>query len=373
MTMDPKAGMVMPGMVMPGAMMAAPTMQPPIYMPQGQGMVATPMGMMAQPVQYAPVPIANPIAPMFFAFPQDHAAAPAMNTLTRKLASVGKIKVVQQITLLEACCGCEQQNIYSIYDEQGNQILQAKEKSDTCTRLFCNPCHSLMVEISDAGNEDDVIVTMERPGLDCGSCGKPCLPCFACMSCCTEEATLHGGRVEGPAGNVKAPAPMAMMRQALASESPFNPKINITPAVTQVGGEDVSMSVTGPTFFGGCSELCCRSSFPVVNSKGEPAGVITKLPPRNCCSFLDEIATDADTYQIEYESGTCPEDKAAILASAILADYMFFEGDNGMCRRDPLKPNGAFKCTLFMCYCCGVSAPCNLSAGGGEGGGGGGG
>ena len=178
-TMDPKGGMPV---MAPGNMMAAPMMQPPMYggmpqpgmqplmyggMPQEAAMVQTPLG--AMPMQYAThVPIANPIAPMFYAFPQDHQAAVSMNTMTRKLASVNKVKVVQQITLLEACCGCEQQNIYDIYDERGNQILQANEKSDTCTRLCCNPVHSLMVEISDADNKDDVIATMERPGKGYG-------------------------------------------------------------------------------------------------------------------------------------------------------------------------------------------------------------
>mmetsp|Transcript_19408 Transcript_19408/g.40513 ORF Transcript_19408/g.40513 Transcript_19408/m.40513 type:complete len:396 (-) Transcript_19408:285-1472(-) len=362
---QPPNYLAQPMMMQPG--MVAPVMQQPMYPTTG---TMTPMG--AIPVQqFQPIPIANPIAPMFYQYPDDHPTSQHMSKLASKLSYTKKLKVVQEITLLEACCGCEQQNIYNIYDETngGIHILQANEKSDTCTRLCCNPAHSLMVEISDARDPEDVIVTMERPGLDCGICAKPCLPCFVCMPACGEEVTLHGGRVKGPAGNVEAPAPMAMMRQGSAFESPFNPKIEIKPAVQQVGGEDVTLSITGPTFFGGCSELCCRSSFPVTNSKGENAGQITKMPPRNFCSCLDEIATDSDTYIVDFSEGSCPEDKAAILASAILADYMFFEGDSGMCRRDPVRPS-KIKCTLIECYCCGCVCPFNLELDNSGGGGG---
>jgi hypothetical protein len=52
-----------------------------------------------------------------------------------------------------------------------------------------------------------------------------------------------------------------------------------------------------------------RSSFPVTNNKGENAGTITKMPPKNFCGCLDEIATDSDTYEVEFNEGTCPEDK----------------------------------------------------------------
>ena len=100
-----------------------------------------------------------------------------------------------------------------------------------------------------AEDEDDVLFTIERPGLDCGICAKPCLACPACLACCSEEAIMHGGRVIGPAGNVAAPKPLVMMRQGQAFESPFNPKVNIS----TLGGSEESkphFSVTGPFVFG---------------------------------------------------------------------------------------------------------------------------
>jgi len=220
----------------PPNMMASPMAQPPMYQPvTGTTMTTTSTTTTTLPVaQPMMVPLANPITPMFYKFPEDHPATSHMTTMARKLTTTSKLKIVQEITLLEACCGCEQQNIYSIYDEStGSQhILTAREKvrfdkgrgrdgakrqqrilyiymyvetnrrfaltlqSDTCTRLCCNPCHSLMVEVADASNEDDVVVTLERPGVDCGTCAKPCLPCCVCAPACGESVTMHGGRVE---------------------------------------------------------------------------------------------------------------------------------------------------------------------------------
>ena len=176
---------------------------------------------------------------------------------------------------------------------------------------------------------------------------------------CGEEAIMHGGRVQGPAGSVSAPKPLVMMRQGGAFQSPFNPMVNIS-TLTPGGGEEGTphFTVTGPTVFGGCSELCCKSTFPVRNVKGEEAATITKMPPRNCCGCLDEIATDVDTYKVEFSEGTSPEDKAAILSTAILTDYMFFEGDDGICKS---KPNGDVVCTFFLCYCCGATCPCCIT------------
>mmetsp|Transcript_20218 Transcript_20218/g.37723 ORF Transcript_20218/g.37723 Transcript_20218/m.37723 type:complete len:320 (-) Transcript_20218:174-1133(-) len=289
-------------------------------------------------------------------------ADPKYESLNRLAGIIGPhehLMIKQQFEFLEACFGCEQKNSYHIESPDGKVILIAKENSSCCTRVFCNPNHSLMVEVSLPDSPDDVLFTLERPGVECCGGAKPCLCCPACCAMCQEEAIMHGGKVEGTPGNISAPNPLVMMRQASAAESPFNPKINVNPMDADGKESKTGMSLTGPQFFGGCSELCCKSTFPVRYADNNVAGEVVKLPPRNFCGCLAEMATDMDTYKVDFNPGLSAEDKAAILSSAILADYMFFEGDEGMCRR---KPNGETVCTLCQCYCLGCILPCNLKA-----------
>ena len=122
--------MMNPSQVTP--MMAAPMMQQPIH--------GAPVAMANPPMVM--LPIANPIMPMFDA--KVVQSEPKFAELLRLAQIVGphqEVAVEQQIRWLEACCGCEQQNEYRIRagGPSGPDILVAREKSDTCTRLCCNP------------------------------------------------------------------------------------------------------------------------------------------------------------------------------------------------------------------------------------------
>ena len=68
--------------------------------------------------------------------------------------------------------------------------------------------------------------------------------------------------------------------------------------------------VHGPTFFGGCSELVCDSSFaiskvpPGASSKsvmkvGDHA-LLKKMRPRSMCAALKEMTTDSDNFSLEF-------------------------------------------------------------------------
>lgn len=82
------------------------------------------------------------------------------------------------------------------------------------------------------------------------------------------------------------------------------------------------------------------------------------------------MCTDSDRYSIEFrDPSLTPQQKAALLASTLLTDMMFFELDNGMCQFQ----GNALKFTFFLCYCWGCMVPCSCTLQGGQGGDGGGG
>lgn len=161
----------------------------------------------------------------------------------------------------------------------------------------------------------------------------------------------------------------------------LTPSINLMQRTTR--GLDSSSSfkpvakVEGPCIFGGCSELCCKSEFQVSTllESQDPddklkigdLAKITKMKPRSCSGCAREMFTDSDHFMLEYKQGVglTPQQKAAMMGTVLLMDYMLFEQDNGMleCKRNKLY------ITLFDCYCCGVTLPCQIVVDGNNGGG----
>ena len=87
-------------------------------------------------------------------------------------------------------------------------------------------------------------------------------------------------------------------------------------------------------------------------------GLITKERPRNHASAFAELYTNADNYTIAFDpsANLTAAQKATLLASQLLADYMYFDGNTEKCRRDN---NG---CTIYCWYCSiiGWIAPCSI-------------
>ena len=89
--------------------------------------------------------------------------------------------------------------------------------------------------------------------------------------------------------------------------------------------------------------------------------------------ICSECCTDSDKYNIEFYDKSSAEEKANMMSLTLLADYMFFERDQGIitCTTEDDKP--VFKCTMCLMWCCGEITPCNCylkqgSAQAGEGG-----
>ena len=87
------------------------------------------------------------------------------------LLQVDNLIVKQKVEWLEAFLGCETKNKYKILSPNGQQIYEAEEETDCCTRNFCGVNRPFELEIRDSqGNE---LIHLYRP-FRCKSCWFPC-------------------------------------------------------------------------------------------------------------------------------------------------------------------------------------------------------
>lgn len=127
-------------------------------------------------------------------------------------------------------------------------------------------------------------------------------------------------------------------------------------------------NATGPTCFGGCSELCCSVPFAVhrvANGNGKvgldllSVATISKIKPKTLGAMARELPSDSDIYELEIHDPTItPQQRATLIGTALLMDYMFFEKDMDCLKCDS---QGNIVFNLFNMFCCGVLWPCTMS------------
>eukprot|EP01065_Artemidia_motanka_P036829 TRINITY_DN44880_c0_g1_i1.p1 TRINITY_DN44880_c0_g1~~TRINITY_DN44880_c0_g1_i1.p1 ORF type:complete len:316 (+),score=103.85 TRINITY_DN44880_c0_g1_i1:77-949(+) len=273
------------------------------------------------------------------------------------LAGTNKVIVKQKVAMLEAICPmCEMANEYESFDaDTGAALIYAKEDSHFCCRCCCNPNHTLKLDMSGfsgggqygkatPGGQD---LTMYRPFRCHGA-----LPAWG--SCCQQEMQLYSGafeevdEVEGSdrlMGSAKEPCCGGM----------FRPKIN----VMDRSGTDMA-EITGPgCCFGGATEMCCDQTFSY--DFGGRTYEIVRERPETLTDGMKSLFTDSDTFSLQLPSEMTPDQKATMLASLFLMDYMYFENDRWWTCDD-----GKCKVTCCFAYCCGATLPVKCALCGGD-------
>lgn len=279
------------------------------------------------------------------------------------LVGKSKIRVKQQIRWGEALtlgC-CEQNNHYSVLEVNGppgeetfTELFRVLEDSDCATRCFCSPLHTYSMKVVSAGQTepmpDDPLLT-HRVGCECIGCPK-CLCCFSCNENCNNVTEVF---TADP-----------------AQQGGFTIEKKVCNGCTvelvifwNRGQERMPLAIIhGPTFFGGCAELCTDCDFFVTtcdkncNITGSPGDVakLRKLRPRGLCACLTECCTDVDNYEIDFNTNCSwnkdPNFLGMILGSLFTLDFMFFESDHPY-----LDVNSDGSCLLiticnFYCYGC---------------------
>ena len=344
---------------------------------------AVPAG--GQPVQR---PVVQGIVPMFVG-PQDQ--RPLLDDTTAAiLSNTSSFTIKQRVKWWEALTqGCiEQSNTYDVFDTAtGAHLFIAQEYSDDCARCFCAPIHSVRVEFALVNQPERQWIkgTHTQPAafhLDReGCCDKPGLACWACGPSCMDGMIVRAGPSLGlKPGSVNVDEQTIGIVDQPTCAGYCTPTFNVRSrqAAGDAGFQPLA-KLEGPCIFGGCSELCCSSTFLVStldrdvspNKKifsGDMAR-ITKTKPRDCKGCAREMFTDSDIYTLEYKEGIglTPQQKANMMASLILMDYHLFELDHGLCE----CRNNKLYITFFDYYCCGCACPCQIVLDGNNNGGGG--
>jgi len=286
------------------------------------------------------------------------------------LSSANKLFVQQSFSLAEAATGgmCEVSNKYVVVNQDsGEKMFEVREKSTRCNRCCCAPFHNFVLQFRPTGadKESAPVMTVERIG-----CCSKWLCCFACGSMCNDGANFRTGDADiEKIGELPRDSIFGSSAQPTCGGG-FTPTVHVMDG----NGIDVApyAKVEGPCMFGGCSELCCDFSFPVSKFGSEKKtgdlAMITKQKPKSLKDAAKEAFGDSDMFIMEFKDPSLtPTQKASLLGTLFLLDFMFFELDNGMLSCE----NGGVVCTLCLCYCGGCLVPCNLKCGGNDDGGGG--
>jgi len=265
-----------------------------------------------------------------------------------KLVVVEGLFVKQDIEAMEALTGgcCEFNNKYKVFNEQGNLVYNALEKSGFCCRCCCGPHHTLTVAFTDENGKQ--VALLDRP-YKCTGC------CPACFSFCRSRATVAMGDDQ----KIRS-----FMYQPVGGGG-FKPTYNF------YTGEDINIEmdndaiarleqtavVEGPQCcFGGCFE----SDF-VVRSPWEDQvyGNITKVTKWDVKSAARELLTDADNFKIDFDNAADPQMRATMMANMVLLDLMFFENE-GLYKCGTNDDGKGCWCSIRPCdcYCYGLLCPC---------------
>ena len=252
------------------------------------------------------------------------------------LAGTSKFVLQQDIKWMEtATMGCiAQKNRYRVIDPVSESVVMiVQEESNDFVRCFTHPFHSLLLNIHRTDDGEKLgaqVMTMEREGC----CSKFFLGCFACGPGCQDGMVLHAGTVQGKPGEI--PKTQAIAHSKVPKwGGGLHPTLQVMDRGVSTTEEPYAV-VRGPTFFGGCSELCCKKDFSVskVPSSWKPgkdkykdlhvgdAATITKKKPQSFTGAMKQLFTDADTYFVEFKDPSMtPQQKAAMLGSMLLLDY----------------------------------------------------
>lgn len=289
---------------------------------------------------------------------------------------------------------------YAVKDINNLPLLYAMEYSSPCTRCWCpsnvraarydvvpaaavhDPSgdanfnfKSLIAESGDcwsvggASQGQPVAFTIEREACCNFMCCR-CRPEGACCACCRENMVVRKGPAD-PSLPIGEPDPRPILggvRQEGCAGC-FTPTLELfngdSANTFSVSGEGGICQALCGICYGTCMCACCDNKFKV--SKHSPEGTkfsdelgyLTRKAPENCMDVVTQACTPADNYDIQAPQGLSKEDKAAMVAAAMLADMMWF--DENILTIDCAKRELRF--SLFTLHHCGMSdrAHCTIS------------
>mmetsp|Transcript_22329 Transcript_22329/g.31249 ORF Transcript_22329/g.31249 Transcript_22329/m.31249 type:complete len:290 (+) Transcript_22329:136-1005(+) len=265
-----------------------------------------------------------------------------------------KVNYLEAITSSLGFGCCEQRNFYSVIDEEGEVAYTAEEKSGCCCRCCCAPNHKFQLNIYDGTDvKSKPVMTMFHPFRCSGWCP-------ICLDCQRGELIVYDGEVNAWEEDEEGPI-LSHAKQPICGGY-LTPTFHIQDGKYDDEKEPSYTIKSGtPCCIGGLvGECCCPPTFSMLKGKGDQDdekkdGEIIKDKPDGIGGAMKEAFTDADSFTINMPPEATPETKAAILASSLLIDYLFFEDDGNI-----FCENGDIVCVCCNCYCCGAICPCTI-------------
>jgi len=259
---------------------------PPNMMPQN--MMMPPNMMMPQPVQYV--------------FVQDPMA---------ELANCTGVLIKQEPEFFERMTGCETANRYHVFGQSplgSKYLFKCKEKSGWCMRnCFTSKQREFDMDIIHISSPDQ----MTNYSKSFANAYKP----FRCTICCLCRPEMILSLNDG---NVK----VGTVRHACTL---CNPEFEILDGNDQLKYiVSANCCQAGLIFPNSLCGKCYDVLFEILNpGTNELVGSITRKSAE-----LEEMVTDADSYQINFPQTASPYDKFLILALGLMIDYQYFETDS---------------------------------------------
>lgn len=210
------------------------------------------------------------------------------------LALIDQIIIKQKLEMLEAVAGVngyglETANKYRIKNSLGQNVYQASEDTECCTRVMCGPSRPFDMVIRD--NADQEVLHLNRP-LACSTC---------CFPCC-----LQSLEVSSPPGQT-----IGFVKQKWTC---IKPKFEITD-----GDGNVALKIIGPWLTYSCAE---DVEFKILTpDESVEVGRISK----QWSGLLKEAFTDTDNFGITFPMDLDVRCKATLIGAAFLIDFMFYE------------------------------------------------
>lgn len=312
---------------------------------------------------------------------------------TAKLAAVHEYDMLQTLQW-DDVAGCQcYPNLYSFHDRNkltsipgtvlqvGQPVFIIEEESSCCCRFCCTTCQPMTLKLyhadpnvkagniaccgkypaghkySKSAEYPEVIASFDRPGCGTKILGPGCPTCFAC--CQDELFMFPGNRIGEPGKLWEEGGFIATSVQPILGGG-------CTPTLELSEGEKLSAPpyawIEGPTFFGGCKDLFCRTPFQISSQKGKSGdiGSFTKKVPDSMMGLCCAVCSDVDGYEltINQEAKMSETQKLNFLGSGVQLDYMFFEKDNEFCY---VTDDGSLLIlTICNWYLCGLLCPVQL-------------
>jgi len=307
-----------------------------------------------------------------------------------KLAQVSEFDMYQTFNIDDAFTCSIFPNMYTFSDrgkmmavpgterQLPTPVFIAKEESSCCCRMCCSTCQPMTIKLYHADpnvlpgqaccgnyknmryNTDpanaDVIASFDRPGCGTKILGAGC-PTFC--ACCQDEVFMFPGNKVGEPGKLAIEGDFIATSVQPICGGGCTPTLELS---EHSGGaaQDPYAFIEGPTCFGGCKDLFCRTPFMISTQKGKAGdlGSIIKKTPDSMLEMCCAMCTDVDGYEVNINTSTTKltdTQKLNFLGSAVQLDFMFFEKDNDLCYVS--DDGGCIYITLCNWYMCGLLCP----------------